>query len=89
MIHKIFSIFDAKMQSYGDPFYSPNLGSAERTFSMIFSSTDPDHQKSPMLQFPQDFHLYCIGEFDTDTGEISGISHVSVASGNQFLNKAA
>lgn len=63
MIQKMFSIRDAKADTYFNPFYSPTQPEAERQFAAV--ANDP---KSTIFQFPEDFDLFLLGEFDTNTG---------------------
>lgn len=64
MIYPVFSIRDLK----GD-FYSPridqNEASAIRWFSMLVNAED-----NTLHSFPADFQLYCIGDFDSETGRL-------------------
>ena len=91
MILKVLSLFDSKVKAYAQPYYARSLGEGERAFEQIFVSEDPN----PQVQFshyrmaPQDFHLYHIGDFNDETGELIPCKHVSVCSGNQFLSSPA
>lgn len=85
MILKMFCILDSKVGAYAQPFYARSTPEGMRAFEDIFTSTDPRYEQSNYKKFPQDFHLYEIGEFDDETGVITPSVHVSLASGNQFL----
>lgn len=62
---KIFSIRDAKGETYNTPFFQKTHGEAERTFRELAND-----EKSMICKYPDDFDLYCVGEFDTETGNI-------------------
>jgi len=62
----VYCVFDSKVAAYGTPFTTKNEPLAIRSFER--ACTDP---ASDLSLFPDDFHLYKIGEFDDDTGELS------------------
>lgn len=65
MIYRMFSVFDSKIESYMQPFFSPTIASGIRAFS------DAVHEPNSMLyKHPDDFELRVIGAFHDDTGEI-------------------
>lgn len=66
----IYSIFDKKAVSFGSLFISENHDTAKRA---VVSSL---YDESLLSRFPSDYSLYCLGEFDTDNGDVSGISPV-------------
>lgn len=66
----IYSIFDKKAVSFGPLFISENDDTAKR--SVISSLYD----ESLLSRFPSDYCLYCLGEFNSDNGDVSGISPV-------------
>lgn len=60
---KIYSVRDINM-GFNQPFADVNDDVAKRGFAYAVNSTD-------MMGFrPGDFDLYCLGEFDTNTGDI-------------------
>lgn len=60
----MFSIRDAKAESFNPPFFHTTHGEAERSFRTAVS--DP---KTVFNQYPDDFDMYYVGEFDTNTGK--------------------
>jgi hypothetical protein len=66
MIHKIFSIRDTKADVFHPPFFSPTHGEAERNFHAAVR--DP---KTQFNQFPEDFDLYFLGEYNTNDGKFT------------------
>ena len=65
MRNQIFTIYDVKAKAYITPFVLPNDGMAIRTFQTC--ANDLNHAFG---QHPEDYVLYRIGEFDSDTGEL-------------------
>jgi hypothetical protein len=62
MVLKIYSVYDVKVQSYSTPFFAINDSVALRSFVQL--RLDPS---TTVHNFPDDFRLYCLGEF-SDTG---------------------
>lgn len=62
---KIFSVYDRKAGTYGQPFALQSRGVALRTFQSWVQ--DPN---SFFAKFPDDFELYEIGVFHQVSGEI-------------------
>lgn len=72
MVHKIFSIRDAKAEVYKYQFSQKTVGEAERYFKGLFDKAYP--QNDPMLvRFPEDYDLYYLGEFDDVTGKLKSL----------------
>ncbi len=61
---KIFSIRDQRAEAYNRPFFSLTRAMATRE---IQAGLEKDPQ---MIGFADDFAIFEIGEFDTDTGKI-------------------
>lgn len=57
------SIFDNKAETYTPPCFVPAVGVATRDFASLVNDG-----KSMQSQFPSDFALYHLGEFDPHTG---------------------
>lgn len=66
MILKVYSIRDAKAEVYNTPFYQKSHGEAERNFQTLVKD-----EKSTVAQYPDDFDLYFIGEYDDNKGTFS------------------
>jgi len=89
MILQVFSIFDKKAESFITPFFLVNEQMAIRTF------TDCVQDENHMFgKHPEDYILYQLGEWDTNTAEWTGniqtvISalHISVNSSTIQNNK--
>ncbi len=77
MTLKIFSIRDSKGEMYSPPFFQKTAGEAERNFKTLVND-----QKSTVSQYPEDFDLYYLGEFDDSDGKIKNLdspSHIAKA----------
>lgn len=61
---KACSIYDKRAQAYGPPMCYPTLGVAERSFSDAVNDAG-----TTLHKHPEDYQLYELGEFDTETGE--------------------
>ncbi|AZL83006.1 nonstructural protein [Apis mellifera associated microvirus 22] len=74
---KMFSIRDSKTEVFNNPFFQKTHGEAERSFKQL--SEDP---KSTVSQFPEDYDLYFLGEYDDNTGKMDTLDtpqHVTKA----------
>lgn len=69
MILSAYAIYDHALKCYATPFFSQNDASATRSFAML--KNDPT---TPFSQFYQDFDLYCLGQFEDDTGLLIPLS---------------
>lgn len=61
----VFSVRDSKANSFGQPFFSTSLGQAERSFGDEINRAAQDNI---LYLHPDDFELYQLGSFETDTG---------------------
>lgn len=68
MKFRLYAVFDRKANVFARPFTSPNDAMAARSF--LAARQDP---ATEIHKFPDDFQLYCLGEFDDDTGVIAGL----------------
>ena len=62
----VFSVFDSKAAAFNPPFCAPSYGVAERNFHTEVTSAD-----SMVAKYPEDYSLFVIGDFDTDTGVLT------------------
>lgn len=68
MIKKVFSIYDKKSKLYNQPFMDVAIGPAERNFRMLVNDG-----KSIPGQFPDDFELYYIADYQEETGSYKSL----------------
>lgn len=81
MFVKVFSIFDKKSRSYRPPFFSYNEETAIRTLRKV-AETD-----QTISEFPEDFDLYVIGNWDDIEGEIKGTKPAFLIEVGSMLSK--
>ena len=65
MILKIFAVRDRATDSYGNPMFLVSEGQAVRSFTDEINRQDKDNQ---LWMHPDDFDLYFLGEYLTETG---------------------
>lgn len=73
----VYSIFDDKGGSYGNPFFFPHDGLAIRAFGDLVCDKNTSINKHP-----GDFSLYKLAEFDNVKGNFECLEHAS------FLSRA-
>lgn len=59
MKHRIFSIFDSKLDAFAPPFFMSTLGQATRAFT-----DEAFNPQSLLSKHPEDYTLFELGEFD-------------------------
>lgn len=82
MILKMFSVFDAKVNAFMSPFFLRTTGEAERAF--FNTCRDPE---SNFFRNPEDYHLYFVGEFDEDTGEVKPVKLANLAKASDAMQE--
>lgn len=65
---KIFAFFDMKISKYICPFFSESPADAERVATNLVRS----REAANFYNFPSDFSLYCLGDYDDVTGLLTG-----------------
>lgn len=68
MVLKMFSIRDRKSDVFNTPFFQPTHGAAERAFKTLVRD-----EKSTVSQYPEDFDLYYLGDYDDNQGRCESI----------------
>ncbi len=69
MKFKIFSIFDSKAENYNTPMFLAAKGQATRAFD-----DETNRPESEISKHPEDYTLFCLGEYDSDTGKIESLN---------------
>lgn len=69
MIYLIFSVKDSKAAAFAPPFFLARMELALRGFRDAVAN--PEHQ---MFKHPEDYALYCLGEFDDATGKVGSVN---------------
>lgn len=68
MLLKAFSIRDSKAEVFNTPFFQKTHGEAERSFQALVKD-----EKTMVSQYPTDYDLYYIGDYDDQSGELIGL----------------
>lgn len=87
-LHRICAVRDIQIEEFMRPFTTPAVGGATRSFSDEVNRVDRDN---PMNQHPADYHLYELGTFNTETGEIAPLPAPGsrlLLRGEDIVNKA-
>lgn len=66
MIDKMFCLYDKKAAVYMSPFTERNDATAVRMVQGLLAQ-----RNSNVAQYPEDFDLYYLGDFDTEDGELT------------------
>lgn len=61
----MFAVRDRAVQAFIVPFFLPSVEVARREF--VYCANDPGHA---FCRHKEDYSLYCLGEFESDTGEL-------------------
>jgi len=67
-ILRLYTIRDSKGDFYQSPFPQKTHGEAERSFATLVN--DP---KTNIFNYPEDYDLYYLGEFNDKTGKFEGL----------------
>lgn len=65
---RVYTVYDSKAEAYLQPFYARTNGEAMRSFTD--AANQKDHNFS---RFAADFTLFCIGEFDENSGTLHSL----------------
>lgn len=72
---KIYSIFDRAAHMYGGLIVQNNDDLCKRNIKTALAAGALDKQ---ILTYPEDFELYCLGEFNSENGKIDPVEPVFV-----------
>lgn len=76
---KVLTVLDMAAKRFHEPYFSETLETALRSFR----STCNNPEMAPS-QYPEDYALYHIGEFDPANGEITPCTRVKLANATEF-----
>lgn len=68
MLQKMYAVHDSKAETFNQPFYCKTHGEAERNFAQLKAD-----EKSFVSKYPEDYDLYYVGDYDTNTGKIKAL----------------
>lgn len=66
MKHKVFSIYDSKIEAFMQPFFSPSKGSAIRALTDLLMDA-----KHPIAKHPEDYTLFELSEWCDDSADFT------------------
>ena len=88
-MQKLFTVYDAKSETYSAPSANPSRGQAARSFGDAVNTPHSVERPNVLNQHPEDFTLFEIGEFDLRTGVITLYDACfAVGNGLDFVEKA-
>jgi len=80
---KLFAVYDDKAAAFGAVMCLPTNGLALRAFADACADA-----RSPMAQYPMDYKLMELGEYDPNSGSIKGLPlPLLVATASQVLQQ--
>ena len=82
MVHKIYSVYDVKSQTYTFPFFQATRAQAIRTFTNMAKNNEHHFSLNP-----EDFTLFEIGEFDDTLGTITQEKMESIGLALNFIQE--
>lgn len=85
MILKIVAFRDAGVDQFQGVSCVQHVGAAIRGFTDAVNGKSG--QDNDLFRHPNDFELFCIGEFNSDTGEMTGCRPVSLCRGSDVKEK--
>ena len=77
-----YSIHDAQVSAFAQPFFSPTHGSALRAFSDHVN----DGNSAPN-KHPGDFSIYHLGTYEDSTGDLVAIKPTRIGTALEYLKK--
>jgi len=74
---EVFTIYDTKTSSYGEPTLAPNHLSLIREVTNMMS--DPSQSKNPFFRNAEDYQIFRIGTYSRKTGLITtqNLEHIA------------
>ncbi|WNK14287.1 MAG: nonstructural protein [Microvirus sp.] len=79
MLVQVFSVMDVKVGGFAQPFFAATVASAQRSF--MAATQD---QSTMLGQYPADFQLWHISEFDDNTAKFSPIQPEMICTGESI-----
>lgn len=78
-----YAVFDSKAKFFTAPFYCANDMVAKRMFAGAARDAATD-----ISRFPQDYTLFCVGEYDDEKGALTPLSPLcNLGMAAQFLQQ--
>lgn len=71
MIKQVYAVRDVKTEIFLSPHFMHTHGEAERSFTQAVRDSD---RNNPLSQFPNDYDLYHVGEYDDHNGLLKPVT---------------
>lgn len=82
MLHRIFTVYDAKAKAYLQPFFFPQTGQAVRAFTELVND-----EKTQFYKHAEDYTLYVIGKYDDTKGDVKNeTENINLGNGLEFVD---
>lgn len=76
---KVFSIYDNKANAHVRIFTCGEVGEAERIFMQMVKD-----ERTQVSQFPEDFSLHLIGQYEQSVGQLEPLQHVNLGLASKY-----
>lgn len=70
---QVMAVYDTAQECFGRPFFCRRAAEGVRMFAAEVNRKD---ENNLLYKYPEQFHLYSLGEFDEETGVFSGKSEM-------------
>lgn len=84
MLHRVYSIYDIKSETYSPPFLQKNDIEAKRSFQEIAND-----KNTMVSKYPEDFTLCSIGTFNDALGMLQATEARTIDSASQYSRQSA
>lgn len=83
--HKLYAVYDSKVEAFNLPFFQHTRGQAIRTFSETVNRPDPNNL---LTRYPADYSLHELGEYDDQNGSFTNhTAPISLGLATEFKEK--
>lgn len=79
---RVYSVYDSKADSFSQPMVRVNDNVAIRDFGLVVNDV---RQDNAVAVHPEDYTLFCVGEWNGSDGKLSGIVPMSVVNAVQLV----
>lgn len=79
---RLYSVYDSKADSFSQPMVRVNDNVAIRDFGIVVNDK---RSENAISVHPEDYTLFCVGEWSSSEGKLSGISPMSVVNAVQLV----
>lgn len=78
----VYTVYDEKAEAFMSPFFMGTDNLAKRGFADAINNPE-----TPFGKHPQDYTLFCIGEWSDSKGEITPITKRTLGNGVEFTSQ--